>query len=223
MYPLYDFLVFLGLSDEVINFLINPYYIGLTEVYNLFNYFGLPEYSKELIDSNSYIRGFLNTVVYAFYNSGIGYDSFFHPSLWNNILNSILLISTELIGIFIGSFIIFLISLIFFVVLKNGKTSKHIGNYLGIYGIIIKIIPIIGLLSSFFIAISDKNFQEKLKYILAGSLFNVFINEMYIWFIISKSLNSRETLHNSTFVSIVLFIIFSLIYIGKRKLDKLEK
>ena len=41
--------------------------------------------------------------------------------------------------------------------------------------------------------------------------------------IYSKSLNSRETLHNSTFVSIVLFIIFSLIYIWKRKLDKLEK
>ena len=223
MYPLYDFLVFLWLSDEVINFLINPYYIGLTEVYNLFNYLGLPEYSKELIDSNSYIRWFLNTVVYAFYNSGIWYDSFFHPSLWNNILNSILLISTELIWIFIWSFIIFLISLIFFVVLKNWKTSKHIWNYLWIYWIIIKIIPIIWLLSSFFIAISDKNFQEKLKYILAWSLFNVFINEMYIWFIISKSLNSRETLHNSTFVSIVLFIIFSLIYIWKRKLDKLEK
>lgn len=124
MYLLYDFLISLWVSDGFIDFLVTPYYIGLTELYDLFDYFGLPEYSKELIDSNSYIRWFLNTVVYAFYNSWIWYDSFFHPSLWNNILNSILLISTELIWTFIWSFIIFLISLIFFCSFKKLKNIK---------------------------------------------------------------------------------------------------
>lgn len=52
MYLLYDFLISLWVSDGFIDFLVTPYYIGLTELYDLFDYFGLPEYSKELIDSN---------------------------------------------------------------------------------------------------------------------------------------------------------------------------
>ena len=205
MYLLYDFLISLWVSDGFIDFLVTPYYIGLTELYDLFDYFGLPEYSKELIDSNSYIRWFLNTVVYAFYNSWIWYSA---SSWW---ITWFIAIIWEFIWIFIWSFLIFLLTSIFEYFFKTPKVIKsHLWKNLIIYWIFLKIIPFFWLFSSFFVALSDKTFFQKLKYIFFWCVFNLVLNEIYL----NTNIFSMWILSELPIVlkAILLFLIFSLIF-----------
>ncbi|MBF0914065.1 hypothetical protein HXK64_03925 [Candidatus Gracilibacteria bacterium] len=198
--------------DGLIEFLYKPEYMLDLKGYQF--YFLVDVFMLGKIVEGAYVGEFILSPIvsfyiyiieFIFYNSGIGYSA----SSWG--ITGFIAIIGEFIGIFIGSFLIFLGTSIFEYFFKTPKIIKsHLGKNLIIYGIFSKIIPFFGLLSSFFVALSDKSFSQKLKFIFFGCIFNLIINELYL----NTNIFSMGILSEFPIVlkAFGIFLIFSLIF-----------
>ncbi|RKW22202.1 hypothetical protein D8B46_05790 [Candidatus Gracilibacteria bacterium] len=204
-----EFYIFYKVMDKIQGFLYIPEYIDTEQIFKFLNLF---DESGNLIFGENIV----NIINYIFYNSGIGYANICCIGALLTGKNIFLGILSEFIGIFIGSFLIFLGTSIFEYFFKTPKIIKsQLGKNLIIYGIFIKIIPLLGLLSSFFIALSDKSFSQKLKFIFFGCIFNLIINELYL----NTNIFSMGILSEFPIVlkAFGIFFIISIIFFFSRK------
>lgn len=160
--------------DKIQWFLYIPEYIDTEQIFKFLNLF---DESWNLISWENIV----NIINYVFYNSWIWYTDI--CCIWALLTgkNIFLWILSEFIWIFIWSFLIFLWVSIFEYFFKTPKIIKsHLWKNLIIYWIFSKIIPFFWLFSSFFVALSDKTFSQKLKYIFFWCIFNLAINKLYL-------------------------------------------
>lgn len=160
--------------DKIQWFLYIPEYIDTEQIFKFLNLF---DESWNLISWENIV----NIINYVFYNSWIWYTDI--CCIWVLLTgkNIFLWILSEFIWIFIWSFLIFLWVSIFEYFFKTPKIIKsHLWKNLIVYWIFSKIIPFFWLFSSFFVALSDKTFSQKLKYIFFWCIFNLAINELYL-------------------------------------------
>ena len=199
-----EFYIFYKVMDKIQWFLYIPEYIDTEQIFKFLNLF---DESWNLI----FWENIVNIINYIFYNSWIWYANI--CCIWALLTgkNIFLWILSEFIWIFIWSFLIFLWTSIFEYFFKTPKIIKsQLWKNLIIYWIFIKIIPLFWFLSSFCVALSDKSFSQKLKFIFFWCIFNLIINELYL----NTNIFSMWILSEFPIVlkAFWIFLIFSLIF-----------
>ena len=198
--------------DWLIEFLYKPEYMLDLKWYQF--YFLVDVFMLWKIVEGAYVWEFILSPIvsfyiyiieFIFYNSWIWYSA---SSWW---ITWFIAIIWEFIWIFIWSFLIFLWTSIFEYFFKTPKIIKsQLWKNLIIYWIFIKIIPLFWLLSSFFVALSDKSFSQKLKFIFFWCIFTLIIDVLYL----NTNIFSMWILSEFPIVlkAFWIFLIFSLIF-----------